>query len=112
MSTADASKRTQDAVLCLEALLDACQSGVVDDMRHVIEQVSLARKILIGDEDGVGLSTKTGGEGTASANVNSVAGGGGGADKKAASGLSSTWIGKLGASSSVTSLATLSNLVG
>lgn len=98
-------------MLCLEALLDACQSGVVDDMRHVIEQVSLARKILIGDEDGVGLSTKTGGEGTASANVNSVAAAGG-ADKKAASGLSSTWIGKLGASSSVTSLATLSNLVG
>lgn len=108
VSTADASKRTQDAVLCLEALLDACQSGVVDDMRHVIEQVSLARKILIGDEDGVGLS-KSNGEGTASANVNSVAAG---ADKKAASGLSSTWIGKLGASSSVTSLATLSNLVG
>lgn len=83
--------------------MDACQSGVVDDMRHVIEQVSLARKILIGDDDGVGL-----GEGTASANVNSVAAGA----NKATSGLSSTWIGKLGASSSVTSLATLSNLVG
>jgi len=72
VSGVDASRRAQEAMLCLEALLDACESGAVEDMRHVIEQVALARKILIGD-DGIGSL-------------------------------------KVGASTSVTSLATLSNL--
>jgi len=72
VSGVDASRRAQEAALCLEALLDACESGAVKDMRHVIEQVALARKILVGD-DGIGSL-------------------------------------KVGASTSVTSLATLSNL--
>ena len=38
-------------VLCLVALLDSCESGAVEDTRHVIERVVLDRKILIGDDD-------------------------------------------------------------
>lgn len=94
-STADASRRTQEAVLCLEALLDACESGAVEDMRHVIEQVTLARKILIGDDDGIGLAKSIRGGGTE--NTTGTA--------------TSTGSHKAGASTSVTSLATLSNLV-
>lgn len=90
MSGLDASRRAQEAVLCLEALLNACESGAVGDMRHVIEQVALARKILIGD-NGIGLIRGNGtenGTGTGPGNGSP----------------------KVGASTSVTSLATLSNL--
>lgn len=79
-------------MLCLEALLDACESGAVEDMRHVIEQVILARKILIGDDDGIGL-------------VKSIRGNGAEAGNGTVTGSS-----KAGASASVTSFATLSNL--
>ena len=82
-------------MLCLEALLDACESGAVEDMRHVIEQVTLARKILIGDDDGIGLAKSIRGGGTE--NTTGTA--------------TSTGSHKAGASTSVTSLATLSNLV-
>lgn len=82
-------------------------SGDVTDMRHVVEQVGLARKILVGEEDGIG-GTGSGGEVSGGTVINdeaSTSGGGGGF-------LSGQWIGKLGKSGSVTSLATLSNLVG
>lgn len=72
-------------------------------MHHVIEQVGLARKILVGEDDAVGGGGAGGGEGIASDE-----------EKENSSGLTGRWIGKLGMSrsGSVTSLATLSNLVG
>jgi hypothetical protein len=74
-------------------------------MRHVIEQVALARSILVGEEDGVGLA----GAGSRNGNGN----GNGSADEAAAAASAAVVVvrGKLGgASASVTSLATLSNL--
>ena len=82
-------------MLCLEALLDAYESGAVKDMRHVIEQVALARKILIGD-DGIGLAKLIRGNGTENGTGTGT-------------GPSNCSL-KVGASTSVTSLATLSNL--
>ncbi|KAF9511914.1 hypothetical protein BS47DRAFT_1394614 [Hydnum rufescens UP504] len=48
--SANSTSRTREAILCLQAVLDACEAGAVKDLRHVIEQVVLARNILVGEE--------------------------------------------------------------
>src|SRR5258707_6347981 len=42
--------RLHEAVSCLEAVLDAYDANLVTDVRHVVEQVALARDILAGED--------------------------------------------------------------
>lgn len=75
----------------------------MEDVRHVVEQVALARNILVGDEDGIGAGVGV---------IRHDAAGAAGGDRSM-NGMNALTDkgGVRGASSSVTSLATLSNLV-
>jgi len=42
--------RLHEAISCLEAVLDAYDANLVTDVRHVVEQVALARDILAGED--------------------------------------------------------------